>query len=53
MKTQNLFASNDVIQHLKSLPRNQWTDVEVLHMYQEIENIKLELSISSVVPCTI
>lgn len=53
MKTQNLFASNDVIQHLKALPRNQWTDVEVLYMYQEIENIKLELSISSVVPCTI
>lgn len=53
MKTPNLFADNLVIQHLKRLPREEWGEEEVLHMYRELENLKQELSISSVVPCTI
>lgn len=53
MKIKNLFADNLVIQHLKAKPRNQWNEEDILHMYREIESLKLELSISSVVPCTI
>ena len=53
MKIKNLFADNIVIQHLKSKPRNQWNEEDIIHMYREIETLKMELSISSVVPCTI
>lgn len=53
MKTTNLFAENIVIQHLKTLPRNQWGEEEILHMYQELETLKTELSICSVVPTTV
>lgn len=49
----NLFADNIVIQHLKHLPRNQWGEEEILHMYQELETLKTEISICSVVPTTI
>jgi len=39
MKTPNLFADNLVIQHLKRLPREEWGEEEVLHMYRELENL--------------
>lgn len=50
MKTTNLFADNTVIQHLKTLPQNQWGEEEILNMYTELESLKTEISISSVVP---
>lgn len=46
----NLFADNIVIQHLKHLPRNQWGEEEILHLYSELECLKQELSICEVVP---
>jgi len=49
----NLFKDNIVIQHLKTLPRNQWGDEEILHMYKELETLKKEISICSVVPTPI
>ena len=53
MKTTNLFADNLVIQHLKAKPANQWNEEDILHMYQELETLKTEMSICSVVPSTI
>ena len=53
MKTTNLFADNLVIQHLKAKPANQWNEEDILHMYTELEALKTEISISSVVPSTI
>lgn len=53
MKTTNLFADNLVIQHLKAKPTNQWNEEDILHMYTELEDLKTEISICSVVPTTI
>lgn len=53
MATTNLFRDNIVIQHLKAKPTNQWNEEDILHMYTELEDLKTEISICSVVPSTI
>lgn len=53
MGTKSIFQDNITVQHLKSIPFEKWGETEILHLYQELENVKREIDISSVVPSTI